>query len=90
MENVKFQGLVLEHMAGLTQDITEVKHHVVKLERNVTDVNNRVVKLETVIENDVAQKFGALFDGQIQIIEQLKRIEEKVDQHHEIIIKRVK
>lgn len=83
MENERFQDMVLEHMARLTQEITEVKTHIGEL-------NARVIKIETVIENNIARNFEAVFDGQKQMQEQLKRIENKVDQHDEIIFKRIK
>ena len=53
-------------------------------------LEQRFGKMEIKLENDVSQKIEALFDGQKQMAEQLNRIEEKVDQHDEIIIKRIK
>lgn len=90
MENERFQNLVLEHMARLTQDITEVKNQVSDLDAKVSNLGTRVDKIEIVIENDIALKFEAIFDGQKQMVEQLNRIEKKLDQHDEIIFKRIK
>lgn len=83
MENGKFQDLVLNHMARLTQDLTLIKN-------DITEVKNNVTKLEMLVENDIAEKIKFIFDGHKQMGEQLNRIEAKVDLHDEIIFKRVK
>lgn len=90
MENERFQDLVLEHMARITQEITEVKSQVGRLDTKVDNLDTRVVKIETVIENDISRKFEALFDGQKQMVDQLNRIEKKLEQHDEIIFRRIK
>jgi hypothetical protein len=82
-ENRVFQNTVLEHMARMTQDLTMVKC-------DLTDIKIRVTKVELVLEHDVPQKFDALFDGQKLMQEQLNRIEQKVDRHEDIIIRKVK
>jgi hypothetical protein len=72
----KFQDMALEHMARITQDLTDVK--------------SRLIKVELVLEHNVTQKFDALFEGQKQMHEQMDRIEQKVDRHEDIIIRKVK
>lgn len=74
MENDKFQSLVLEYMAKLTQEMTELKQGQ--------------TRLELIIENGIKPKIDALFEGQKQHTEileshteRLERIEEKVGKH---------
>jgi len=59
MENEKFQELVLEHMARLTQDITELKQNDIEVKRELQQVKESVIR----IENDHGAKINALFDA---------------------------
>lgn len=61
-----------------------------KIDQRFDGLEQRIGKLELKVENDISQKIEVLFDGQKQMVAQLNRIEEKVDQHDEIIIKRIK
>jgi len=61
-----------------------------KIDQRFHGLEHRIEKLELKVENDISQKIEVLFDGQKQMVAQLNRIEEKVDQHDEIIIKRIK
>lgn len=78
-----FEEKVLEYLAKLTQDMTEIRQDI----KLLTD---RVSRIEVKIENDVSPKLTTLFDGWQQHNEQLNRIEEKVSTHEEFIIKRIK
>ena len=60
------------------------------IDRQLATLGKRMENIELKIENDISIKIEALFDGQKQMVEHLNRIEEKVDQHDEIIIKRIK
>ena len=83
MDNDKFQSLVLDYMAKLTQDITGIK-------QDITGLKQGQVKVELIIENDIKQKFSSLFEEQKQQTEQLTRIEVKLGEHDEFILKRIK
>ena len=63
---------------------------IVDIKEGQQETNNRLDKLEIKIENEITDKLNFLYDGFHQMTKQLNRIEEKVDQHDEIIIKRVK
>ncbi len=83
MDNDKFQDLVLDYMAKLTQDITGIR-------QDITSLKQGQVKIELMIENDIKPKINSLFEGQKQHTEQLTRIEVKLDEHDEFILKRIK
>lgn len=75
MENDKFRSLVLEHLAKLTQEITELK-------KEVGSIKASVIR----IENDYGEKLGILFDArEIQmdvnerICETLIRFEDTIE-----------
>ncbi|MFZ5944903.1 MAG: hypothetical protein ACOYVD_12380 [Bacillota bacterium] len=118
MENERFQNLVLEHMARLTQEITainieireirseiaeikgeiaeikgeiaEIKGEIAEIKGEIAEIKNDISKIKFKIENDIEPKIAVLFDGQQVHTAQLTRIEEKVSQHEEFIIKRIK
>lgn len=80
MENEKFQNLVTETLAKMTQDMTEMKTDVSALKADANQVETAVVR----IENDLGEKIRALFnarkvqlDANNRIIESLSRIEAK-------------
>lgn len=52
MENEKFQGLVLEYLAGLTEEITELK-------KEIGQIKAAAIR----IENDYGDKLRVLFDA---------------------------
>lgn len=86
MENEKFQDLVLEQLARLTQEITEIKQGQRELTTKVDGLDAQISKLETKIENEVIDKIKALYDArEVQsdvnerIISTLGRIETKMD-----------
>jgi hypothetical protein len=63
MENDRFQGLVLEYLANLTQEITELKKEVGQIKASVIR-----------IENDHGGKLGVLFDARDVQIDVNERI----------------
>ena len=78
MENDKFQNLVLEHLANLTQEITELKQDNSVIKHEITELkqDNSVIKYDLThikesvirIENDHGEKLKALFDArEVQI-----------------------
>jgi len=86
VENEKFQDLVLEQLARLTQEITEIKQGQRELTTKVDGLDAQISKLETKIENEVIDKIKALYDArEVQsdvnerIISTLGRIETKMD-----------
>lgn len=103
MENEKFQDLVLEHLARLTQEITEIKQGQQELKTDVTSLKEgqqelqaQVTKIETRLENEVIDKIKILFDARQADRETLERLERKVDviadqvANHEVQIKVIK
>ena len=98
MENEKFQELVLEHLAKLTQESTETKQDIQQMSQRLEHVESAVIR----IENDHGDKLKALFDAREaqldvnqQIFDALNRIEEKLDRldlkvsAHEAVLKKV-
>ena len=99
MDNEKFQDLVLEHLARLTQDNTEIKMNIQKISQRLDQVEGAVIR----IENDHGEKIKALFDAQEVMMEKMERfsesqtrMEDKLDRLslkvsvHDTILKRVK
>ncbi|TCL74186.1 hypothetical protein EDC14_1004124 [Hydrogenispora ethanolica] len=99
MENEKFQNLVIETLAKMTQDMTEMKADISSLKTDVDQFKTADVR----IENDLGEKVRALFDArEVQldvndrIIESLSRIESKIDRlslkvsSHDVLLKSVK
>lgn len=106
MENERFQDLVLEHLAKLTQDITELKQDNAGIKQDITELkqdNARIKESVIRIENDHGEKLKGLFDArevQIDVNERicdaLNRIEGKVDRltlkvsAHDVLLKKAK
>ncbi len=93
MKGENFQEKVLEYLAYLTQNVTEVRLEMKDLRQEVTDLRQEVTDLrKTVvrIEKEHGEKLSVLFDGFKLHTEQLNRIEEKVSTHDEYILKRIK
>lgn len=103
MENEKFQNLMLEHMAMLTQNITELKQDNIEIIQELNQVKESLIR----IENDHGAKINALFDARevqldfnrrreefnLRIEKKVDLIKEKVDtldQEFEIKLRRVK
>jgi response regulator RpfG family c-di-GMP phosphodiesterase len=89
MENDRFQDLVLEHLARLTQEMTGVK-------QGQQELTNKVDKLEARFENEVIDKIKTLFEARWADREILERVEKRVDAIfeqvavHEVQIKVIK
>ncbi len=74
----------------IDQRFEKIDQRFEKIDQRFDGLEHRIEKLELKVENDISKKIEVLFDGQKQMFAQLNRIEEKVDQHDEIIIKRIK
>ena len=77
---------VMELLAKIYQTQTEMRSELNKLRTDQETIAQNVVKIITVVEHDVAQKIGAIFDfREIQIDhnqttgQALERIEAKVE-----------
>jgi GTP1/Obg family GTP-binding protein len=99
MENDKFQNAVLEHLAHLTQEITEMKIDISQVKTDIDQVKTAVVR----IENEQGEKIRALFDAREaqndvngRIFETMSRIEDKLDgltlqvSSHDALLKKAK
>jgi predicted nucleic acid-binding Zn-ribbon protein len=82
LENEKFQDLVLNHLAKLTQEITELKGGQQKIESDIVEfkqeVNERFDKIEHIMvtKDDLNH---ALAEGQKDIFSMLQHIDKKMD-----------
>ena len=90
MTNEEFQKLSLEHMARITQEITELNTKVTELNTEVTDVNKRLTNIELRLKNNLEPKIQGLYEWRETVNNKLDNIEEKVSQHDEYILKRIK
>ena len=74
MENEKFQDLVLEHLARLTQKITGIKNEMTGFKNEISGIKNEMTgfkketqenfaKIETRIENEIIDKIRSLYDA---------------------------
>ena len=79
---------------GMKQDINKrfdgMENRLENVENRLTNVENEVQKINISIENDIKPSISALLDGYKQNSEQITRIENRLNEHDEIIIKRVK
>lgn len=91
MDTERFQNIMLEQMARLTQKITELETNMATKE-DIAEIRSQMATKKDIarIENEITPKINALFDGYQLHTEQLKRIEEKVSAHEEFILKRIK
>lgn len=96
MENDRFQDLVLEHLARLTQEMTGLKQGQQELTNKVDNFDSRMGKLEARLENEVIDKIKTLFEARWADREILERVEKRVDAIfeqvavHEVQIKVIK
>ena len=75
----KILDILAEGQIRLEKELSELKETVAR-------IDNTVIR----IENDHGKKLDALFDGYQQNASKLQRIEEKVQQQDEFILRRVK
>jgi archaellum component FlaC len=78
-----------EEFKAVKEDIKELKTDVSDMKADIAELKTDVAKIELKLENEVAPKVQALFDGYKQNSDKLERIEEEVTKQEEII-KRVK
>lgn len=87
--NDDMQG-VKGHIQGLNSDVHRIKSN---FQNDMQDVKNELTILKNIlikIEVEHGQKLSALFDGYNLYSQRLDRIEAKVTQHDEFILKRIK
>lgn len=71
MENEKFQGLVLEHLARITQEVTELKNGQQRLESRMDAVELRLDKIDSCLDK---------IDSRLDNVEsRLDKIESRLD-----------
>ncbi len=99
MENEKIFELMTKmysEMQDTKKEMQDTKREMQETKKEMREgfshVNKRLDKVEhmvTDIEHTHGQKLEALFDGYIQNTQQLDRIEQKVSQHDEFILRRI-
>lgn len=77
-------------MQQIKGEITGIKGEVKNINTRLDKVEKEVVKTNVAIEQDIKPSMSALLDGYKQNTEQITRIEKKLNEHDEIIIRRVK
>lgn len=85
-------GGLTNQIDGLTNRVDVLTNIVDGLTGQVGELKDQVDSLKNIVirvENDHGKKLQALFDGHAQLRNQLERIEEKVSEHEEIILKKV-
>lgn len=88
---------LFELMTKMYSEMQEMKGEIKGIKGEVKNINTRldkvvkeVVKTNIAIEQDIKPSISALLDGYKQNTEQITRVEEKLNEHDEIIIRRVK
>lgn len=70
----------------MTQMYSEMKEGFSRLDSEMKDVKRTLLH----IEQDHGKKLEVIFDGLTQHTDQLNRIEERLNKHDDIILKRIK
>ena len=70
--------------------MTKMYCEMQEMKGEINGLKNEVTKTNITIEQDIKPSISALLDGYKQNSEQITRIEKKLDEHDEIIIRRVK
>lgn len=70
--------------------MTKMYGEMQEIKGEINGLKNEVTKTNITIEQDIKPSISALLDGYKQNSEQITRIEKKLDEHDEIIIRRVK
>lgn len=77
IENEKFQELVINHLAHLTQEITELKAGQAKLEVGQAKLEDGQTKLE-VGQAQLNERMERIEQGQTQLTERMDRVEQSL------------
>jgi hypothetical protein len=81
MTNDEFQNLVLENFGDLKNDVSDLKADVSRLEKTTDEIK----RSQTRMENDSVVKISALFDGYTLRGEQIKNLQEHLDERLDTI-----
>ena len=81
---------LFELMTKMYGEMQEMRGEIKDINKRLDNVENEVTKTNITIEQDIKPSVSALLDGYKQNSEQITRIEEKLNEHDEIIIRRVK
>jgi|LSQX01.3.fsa_nt_gb peptidoglycan hydrolase CwlO-like protein len=90
MDNDKLFDFMSQIYSEMKDGFNKVDKSLNSLEKEVNSLEKKVNKTNIVIVNDIKPDIKALFDGYKQNTEQLTRIENEVNKHDEIILRRVK
>lgn len=78
--------LMSKMYSEMQEGFKEVKSEIAENRNEIKDIKRTVVN----IEHDHGKKLEALFDGYTQNSQKLDRIENEVNKHEEIIVRRIK
>ena len=70
--------------------MTKMYSEMQQMKGEISGLKNEVTKTNIAIEQDIKPSISAILDGYKQNSEQITRIDKKLDEHDEIIIRRVK
>lgn len=76
--------------SDVNKRLDKVENSLYNVENRLDNVEKQVNKTNVIIEQDIKPSISALLDGYKQNTEQIARMEEKLNEHDEIIIRRVK
>ncbi len=86
MENEKLFEFMTQMYSEIKEGFNKLNLDIGRLDSEMKEVKKTVLH----IEQDHGKKLEVIFDGLTQHTEQLNRIEERLNQHDEILLKRIK
>ena len=89
-EMQEMKGEINTRFDSIDNRFDKVESRLDTVESKLDTVENRVTKTNIIIEQNIKPSISALLDGYTQNSEQITRIDKKLDEHDEIIIRRVK
>ncbi|WP_200804922.1 hypothetical protein [Anaerosalibacter sp. Marseille-P3206] len=75
---------------GLEKKFDILENDNKEMKDDIKSVKENLNKTNVTIEHDLMPKIEVLFDGQLQNIQQLERIENAVSKHEDIIMRKIK
>lgn len=77
--------LIATQVGKLTTQVDTLTKDMAEIKPRLTSIENTVIR----IENDHGQKLGVLLNGYKQNAERLDKVETKLSEHEEIILKKL-
>ena len=86
MENEKLFEFMTQMYSEMKEGFIRLSFDISRLDSDMKEVKKTLLH----IEQDHGKKLEVIFDGLTQHTDQLNRIEERLDKHDDIILKRIK